>query len=147
MQMFGHRSPVTAADEARLAEELAEAGLAIGIAERACCCPARPVIRAVMPAAAGRPERVDLLLCGHHYRAGQTALIAAGAAVYDARGLLIAGAPARRRPRLRIASVTARALGLGCADWGLGMARGAEGHATTCPPPLPAGDGPVMRSI
>ena len=101
MQMFGHRSPVTTADKARLAEELAEIGMAIGVAERACCCPARPVVRAVMPATASRPEPVDLLLCGHHYRVGHAALLAAGAAVYDDRGVLIAGAPAGRRPRLR----------------------------------------------
>ncbi len=106
MQIFGHRGPVTAADKARLAEELAGIGMAIGLAERACCCPARPVVRAVMPATARRQEPVDLLLCGHHYRAGQTALRAAGAAVYDARGVLISGAPAQRRPRLRKAAVT-----------------------------------------
>ena len=68
MQMFGRRSAVAAADKARLAEELAEIGMAIGVAERACCCPARPVVRAVMLATARRPEPVDLLLCGHHYR-------------------------------------------------------------------------------
>jgi hypothetical protein len=101
MQMFGHRSPVTAADKARLAEELAGVGMAIGVAERACCCPARPVVRAVMPATAHRPDQADLLLCGHHYRAGYAALLAAGAAVYDDRGVLIAGAPAGHQPRLR----------------------------------------------
>ena len=147
MQMFGHRSPVTTADKARLAEELAEIGTEIGVAERACCCPARPVVRAVMPATGSRPEPVDLLLCGHHYREGQTALLAAGAAVYDARGVLIAGALARRRPRLHRAAVTARALGPGCAGPGPDVARGAEGHTMTCPPPLPAQHGPVMRSI
>jgi len=71
MQIFGRRGPVTAADKARLADELAGIGPAIGIAERACCCPARPVVKAVMPATASRPEPVDLLLCGHHYRAGK----------------------------------------------------------------------------
>ena len=101
MQIFWHRGPVTAVDKARLAEELAEVGMAIGVAERACCCPARPVIRAVMPATASRPEPVDLLLCGHHYRASLAALLAAGAAVYDDRGVLIAGAPAGRRHRMR----------------------------------------------
>ena len=107
MQMFGHRGPMTAADKARLAGELAEIGTEISVTERACCCPARPVVRAVMPATADRPELVDLLLCGHHSRAGQAALLAAGAAVYDTRGVLIAGAPARRRPRLHGAAVTA----------------------------------------
>jgi hypothetical protein len=109
MQMFGYHSPITAADKARLAEELAEIGRAIGVAERACCCPARPVVRAVMPATAHRPEPADLLLCGHHYRVGHAALLAAGAAVYDERGVLFAGAPAERRLRLRKSAAPARA--------------------------------------
>jgi hypothetical protein len=109
MQMFGHGSPVTAADKARLAEELAEIDRAIGVAERACCCPARPVVRAVMPATASRPEPADLLLCGHHYRAGHAALLAAGAAVYDERGVLFAGAPAGHRLRLHKTAVPAQA--------------------------------------
>ena len=92
---------MTAADKARLADELTEIGMAIGVAERACCCPARPVVRAVMPPTGRRLESVDLLLCGHHYRVGRAALLAAGAAVYDDRGVLIAGAPARHRSRLR----------------------------------------------
>ena len=89
MQMFGHRRVVTAADRARLAEELAGIGMAIGLTERACCCCARPVVRVVMPATATRPEPVDLLLCGHHYRAGEPALRAAGATVYDEQGALL----------------------------------------------------------
>ncbi len=108
MQMFRHHRTVTAADRARLAEELAEIGMAIGVAERSCCCPARPVVRAVMPATDSRPGPIDLLLCGHHYRAGRAALLAAGAAVYDQRGTLIAGAPtAGRRSRLHKTAVAA----------------------------------------
>jgi hypothetical protein len=107
MQMFRRHRVVTAADRARLAEELAEIGMAIGVTERACCCPARPVVRVVMPATASRREPVDLLLCGHHYQAGQVALLAAGAAVYDERGALLAGMPADRRSRLRRAAVAA----------------------------------------
>jgi hypothetical protein len=53
------------------------------IPSRACCCPARPVVRVIMPPAAGRPEPVDLWLCGHHYRASIGALCAAGATVED----------------------------------------------------------------
>jgi hypothetical protein len=36
---------------------------------------------------------VDLLLCGHHYRASQAALHAAGATVYDSAGALIMSGP------------------------------------------------------
>ena len=42
-----------------------------------------------MPPAPGRPQLVDLLLCGHHYRVSRVALRAAGAAVYDEAGLLV----------------------------------------------------------
>ena len=99
MQMFGHRRIVTRADRAKLGAELAEIGMALGVNERACCCPARPVVRVVMPATATRPEPVDLLLCGHHYRAGQAALRAAGATVYDERGALLMSAAAPCPPR------------------------------------------------
>jgi len=49
--------------------------------DRACCCPAQPVVRVIMPPAAGRPDPVDLLLCGHHYRVSRKALAKAGASV------------------------------------------------------------------
>jgi hypothetical protein len=45
----------------------------LDVAARACCCPARPVLAAVMPSAASRPHPVDLLLCGHHLRVSQAA--------------------------------------------------------------------------
>ena len=38
------------------------------------------------------------VLCGHHYRASQAALQAAGAAVYDHEGVLIMVAAGRRQP-------------------------------------------------
>ncbi len=53
------------------------------IPSRACCCPARPVVRVIMPPAAGRPHSVDLWLCGHHFRASLPALLEAGAIVDD----------------------------------------------------------------
>lgn len=58
-------------------------------AERACCCPARPVAVVVMPPTAGRPYPVELLLCTRHYQVSVSALIAAGATVYDAAGVVI----------------------------------------------------------
>lgn len=49
---------------------------------RACCCPARPLVKVMMPATRSRRHPVDLWLCGHHYRASRAALAAAGARVY-----------------------------------------------------------------
>jgi hypothetical protein len=57
--------------------------------DRACCCPARPVVTAVIPVGRGHPHPVDLLLCGHHYRASLGALLVVGADVYDNAGALI----------------------------------------------------------
>lgn len=53
------------------------------VPSRSCCCPARPVVRVIMPPTAERPRPVDLWLCGHHYRASLHALLAAGATVED----------------------------------------------------------------
>ena len=50
-------------------------------ASRACCCPARPAVIAVMPPS---PDPTGLLLCRHHYRMHRFALVAAYAAVYEA---------------------------------------------------------------
>lgn len=47
--------------------------------DRACCCPGRAMVQVLMPAAPARPYRVDLLLCGHHFRLSQWTLAAAGA--------------------------------------------------------------------
>jgi len=71
------------------------------VADRACCCPARPVVTAIMPPAPGRPHPVDLLLCGHHFRVSQAALTAVGAAVYDDTGALVAGADSEHDHGLR----------------------------------------------
>ena len=53
---------------------------------RACCCPGRPIVRAVLPASVSRPAQADLLLCGHHYRMSQAALGVAGARVQELPG-------------------------------------------------------------
>ena len=50
---------------------------------RACCCPARPVVKVIMPPTPSRPHPVDLWLCGHHYRASLSSLQLAGASVED----------------------------------------------------------------
>ena len=78
----------TAAAREQLIAELERAVL-LDVAARACCCPARPVVTVVMPPTASRPHPVELLLCGHHFRASQASLQAAGADVYDKAGLLI----------------------------------------------------------
>jgi hypothetical protein len=88
---FAHRDVADrdAADLGKLDDLLPSLGHVL--ADRACCCPARPVVTVIMPAAPGRPHRVDLLLCGHHFRVSRAALTAAGAAVYDDTGALVAG--------------------------------------------------------
>jgi hypothetical protein len=49
--------------------------------DRACCCPAQPVVRAVMPPTPQRRHSVDLLLCGHHYRVSRRTLAVAQARI------------------------------------------------------------------
>ena len=52
----------------------------------ACCCPANPVVRVIMPATAARPHRTELLLCGHHCRVSRQALAAANATITELPG-------------------------------------------------------------
>jgi hypothetical protein len=54
--------------------------------DRACCCPAQPVVRVIMPPTAERSHSVDLLLCGHHFRVSRRALKAARARIEDLPG-------------------------------------------------------------
>ena len=75
--------------QGRTGDELDGLGRPVPLSSRACCCPATPVVTVIMPPSAARPHPVDLLLCGHHYRASQAALHAAGATVYDSDGMLI----------------------------------------------------------
>jgi len=97
---FGHRGDD---GPARLDDELAGLGRPLTVADRSCCCAARPAVTVIMPPAPGRLQPVDLLLCGHHYQAGRAALRAAGATVYDEAGvpIMTGGSeqpPARREP-------------------------------------------------
>jgi hypothetical protein len=59
------------------------------LADRSCCCPARPVVRVLIPPGSARPHSVDLLLCGHHYLASRTALAAANAVAIDETGSVL----------------------------------------------------------
>jgi hypothetical protein len=62
--------------------------------DHACCCPAQPVVRVIMPATPERRHSVDLLLCGHHYRVSRQALAAVHARVEDLPGKADAAAAA-----------------------------------------------------
>ena len=64
---------------------------AVRQASRSCCCSARPMVVAFIPASPGRPHRTGLLLCGHHYRASRHALAAVGATVVDLDGTPVTG--------------------------------------------------------
>ncbi len=63
-------------------------------ASRACCCPARPAVVVILPASRDRPYPVDLLLCRHHYRVCEYALVVAGAVVFGTSGGPLASDPA-----------------------------------------------------
>ena len=90
----GGSAPTPAAADAGSAQPLWEESPRSG--DTACCCPAYPVVRVVMPPTTQRPHPTDLLLCGHHYRASRKALTAAGAAVHRLPGT--AGDAAAGRP-------------------------------------------------
>lgn len=72
-----------------LDDALPGSAVALALSDRACCCPARPVVTAVIPPGRGHRCPVSLLLCGHHYRVSSAALHAIGADVYDQAGALI----------------------------------------------------------
>lgn len=55
----------------------------------ACCCPATPTVRILIPFDAGRIEVVELLLCNHHFRTGIDSLKRIGAVAFDASGALV----------------------------------------------------------
>lgn len=60
---------------------------------RACCCPVRPVVIAVLPPSANRPGETDLLFCGHHYRQLLPALAAEGATILGISGHPLTAGP------------------------------------------------------
>jgi len=59
------------------------------LADRGCCCPARPVVKVLIPPSSARPHSVDLLLCGHHYLASRAALAAVNAVAIDETGSVL----------------------------------------------------------
>ena len=66
-----------------LARESPDWAAVFADAEYAYCCSARPAVVAVFPARPGRSRPVDLLLCGHHYRACRAELTAEGAVIHS----------------------------------------------------------------
>jgi hypothetical protein len=104
---FAHRGDPGLAG---LDDELPALSRRLTLADRACCCPARPAVTVVMPPVPDRPHPVDLLLCGHHYRASRAALHAAGAVVYDEAGLLITAGDGEQPPVGRQPAAAARAV-------------------------------------
>ena len=80
---------------------------ALTVADRACCCPASPVVTAVIPPGQGHPLPEDLLLCGHHYRASSAALHAVGADIYDQTGTPITAGEDEQSPVGRKSVATA----------------------------------------
>lgn len=59
---------------------------AVQRADHSCCCPARPMVIAIIPPSEDRPHHTELLLCGHHYQVSRQALRAARATVLDLKG-------------------------------------------------------------
>jgi len=77
-----HRRATTADDQAAWSEPPP-------LADRSCCCPARPVVKVLIPLSSARPYTVDLLPCGHHYLASQAALAAVNAVATDETGAVL----------------------------------------------------------
>jgi hypothetical protein len=59
------------------------------LADRSCCCPARPVVKVLIPPGSARPHSVDLLLCGHQYLVSRAALAAANAVAIHETGSVL----------------------------------------------------------
>ena len=83
---FRHSSAGRGEGAAGLFDATASHEPAASLADQACCCVARAVVRVVMPPTAARPHETELLLCGHHYRVSRAALSAAHASVHELAG-------------------------------------------------------------
>src|SRR2546430_8867331 len=82
----GESASLPGSDRPEPASCLADWRTSLRLAERACCCSARPSVVAIVPPASGRPAPADLLLCRHHYRTAERALIGAAIPVFDSEG-------------------------------------------------------------
>ena len=77
-----HRKATSSAEWTRHLDSVFPGAADPAVPARACCCPARPLVKVMMPDTRSRPHPVDLWLCGHHYHASREALEASGARVY-----------------------------------------------------------------
>lgn len=93
--------PDTGHQEAGDPEALRIDWTAARLAERACCCPAKPVVIVIMPPTPDRPHRTDLLLCGHHCRASRVRLGTLGAVVLSLSGTSVTADPWSASPAAR----------------------------------------------
>src|SRR5208282_6357374 len=71
------------------------------LADRSCCCPARPVVRVLIPPTAELRHPTDLLLCGHHYLTSRAALATANAVAIDETGAVLEPPPTSTEPASR----------------------------------------------
>ncbi len=101
---FSHPANGGSSAPARIHDDTIEARQAVAVGS-ACCCPARPVVRVVMPPTATRPHRTELLLCGHHYRVSRRALATVNATATELPGVpghALALLPDLRDPRVPV---------------------------------------------
>jgi len=85
---FAHRpADGTATSQPRPGQLTGPIAVSATPGDRACCCPARAVVRIVLPPGPARPHPTDLLLCAHHYRMSRHALAAAEAAICELPGI------------------------------------------------------------
>jgi hypothetical protein len=76
----GNKTPAPTQDQP--ADGRADWTRLLAHAELAHCCSGRPTVVAVFSPRHGQSRAVDLLLCGHHYRASRASLAEAGAEFY-----------------------------------------------------------------
>jgi hypothetical protein len=84
-----HPAGTGLATSASAASEATDLAATLQLADRGCCCLAKPVVVVVLPPVTRRTHPVDLLLCGHHYHVSKGALATANAKIYDSREVTV----------------------------------------------------------
>jgi hypothetical protein len=59
---------------------------AVRLANRSCCCIARPSVVIVLQPTQDRPHPTEVLLCGHHFEHSRTTLLASRALAFSLEG-------------------------------------------------------------